>query len=146
MATLAEKLLSKEVRPKVVVDAARVVEEEVQAKSGFSGIAIKAAYGVVKTLKPGVIPEVLDAMLDDFVSRLEPFYAAWQKAPSGAFAQDIGPQAGPVADALLAITDERAGGSKNATMKKAYEKLRPSGKKQVEAAIPRLARMIEKYL
>ncbi|MFI4981789.1 MAG: DUF6918 family protein, partial [Nevskiales bacterium] len=28
----------------------------------------------------------------------------------------------------------------------AYDKLRPTGKKQVEAAVPRLGRMIEPYL
>ena len=54
-------------------------------------------------------------------------------------------RAGQVADALLAISDERAARAKNQGAKKAYEKLRPSGKKHVETAVPRLGRLIAKY-
>jgi hypothetical protein len=35
--------------------------------------------------------------------------------------------------------------AKNPTLKKAYEKLRPTGKKHVEAAVPRIGRLISKY-
>jgi hypothetical protein len=85
-------------------------------------------------------------MLDDFVARLEPLYAEWQKNPATPFQSFLDPRAGQAADALLSITDDRARVSKNQTLKKAYEKLRPSGKKQVESAIPRLGRMISKYV
>lgn len=146
MPTLAEKLLTKEVRPKLLLDAVRVIEEEVQDKTGLSGLAIKATYGVVKALKPGVITEVLDAMLDDFVAHLEPLYAESQRAAAPTLVSYLDPRAGQVAEALLTISDERAARSKNPTMKKAYEKLRPTGKKHVEAAVPRLSRMVEKYL
>ena len=54
-------------------------------------------------------------------------------------------RAGEVADALLAISDERAARAKNQGLKKAYEKLRPTGKKHVEAAVPRVGRLIAKY-
>ena len=43
------------------------------------------------------------------------------------------------------ISDERAARAKNQAAKKAYEKLRPTGKKNVEAAVPRLAAMVEKH-
>ena len=52
---------------------------------------------------------------------------------------------GEVAEALLAITDERAQRTKNQVLKTAYEKLRPAGKKHVEAAVPRISRLIDKY-
>jgi len=52
---------------------------------------------------------------------------------------------GDVAEALLSITDERAKRATNNTAKAAYEKLRPTGKKHVEEAVPRLARMIEQH-
>jgi hypothetical protein len=146
MPTLADKLLAPNIRPKVVADAAQLVDEEVRDKSGLSGMAIKAAYGIVKAVKPGIIPEVLDAMLDDFIARLEPFNAEWQKTPSAPFSTFLDSRIGPAADALLAITDERARVSRNSTLKKAYERLRPTGKKHVEAAIPRLGRLVSKYL
>ena len=50
-----------------------------------------------------------------------------------------------VADALLAISDERAQRAKNQSLRKAYEKLRPTGKKHVEAAVPRVGRLVAKY-
>jgi hypothetical protein len=146
MPTLAEQLLTQDVRPKVVADAVKVVDAEVQDKGGLSGLAIKAAYGMVKAVKPGIIPEVLDSLMDDFVARLEPFYTDWQQQPGRPFSDFIASRGGAVADALLAITDDRARISKNSTLKKAYEKLRPSGKKQVEAAVPRLGRMVQTYL
>ena len=52
---------------------------------------------------------------------------------------------GEVAEALLAITDERAQRAKNQALKRAYEKLRRTAKKHVEAAVPRIGRLVDKY-
>jgi hypothetical protein len=144
MPTLKEIMLVPGNRPKVVADCTTLVQEEVDSKGGLSGLAIKAAYAVVKAVKPGFIGEAIDHMLDDFVGKLEPFWADAQakNEPVGALMTG---RAGEVADALLAISDGRAARAKNATAKKAYEKLRPTGKKHVEAAVPRLGRMIAKY-
>jgi hypothetical protein len=144
MSTLTEILLVPGTRPKVVADCARLVDEEVDSKGGLSGLAIKGAYMVVKAVKPGFINEAIEHMLDDFVRRLEPFHTeAQQKSePIGPF---LSARAGAVAEALLAISDERAARAKNQTVKKAYEKLRPTGKKNVEAAVPRIGRLVAKY-
>ena len=144
MPTLKEIMLIPGNRPKVVADCGTLVQEEVDSKGGLSGLAIKAAYAVVKAVKPGFISEALDGMLDDFVERLEPFWADAQakNEPVGAL---MNARAGEVADSLLAISDARAARAKNQGVKKAYEKLRPTGKKNVEAAVPRLGRLIAKY-
>ena len=144
MPTLTEILTVPGTRPKVVADCATLVQEEVDSKGGLSGLAIKAAYAVVKAVKPGFIGEAVDHMLDDFVNRLEPFWADAQakNEPIGAL---MNGRAGQVADALLTISDERAARSTNGTLKKTYEKLRPTGKKHVEAAVPRIGRLVAKY-
>jgi Family of unknown function (DUF6918) len=144
MPTLKEILTVPGTRPKVVADCATLVQEEVDSKGGLSGLAIKAAYAVVKAVKPGFIPESIDHMLDDFAGRLEPYWADAQakNEPVGAL---MNSRASAVADSLLAISDERAARAKNQAAKKAYEKLRPTGKKNVEAAVPRLGRLIAKY-
>jgi hypothetical protein len=144
MSTLAEVLLVPGNRPKVVDDCVRLVDEEVASKGGLSGLAIKGAYAVVKAVKPGFITEAIDHMLDDFVKRLEPFHAEAQQK-NEPIAPFLGARAGAAADALLAISDDRAARAKNQTVKKAYEKLRPTAKKQVEAAIPRVGRLLAKY-
>lgn len=144
MATLNEILLVPGTRPKVIVDCGKLIEEEVDSKGGLTGLAVKAAFAVVKAVKPGFVTEAIDHMLEDFVGRLEPFWADAQarNEPVGAL---MNGRAGQVADALLAISDARAAGARNPTLKKAYEKLRPTGKKHVEAAVPRIGRLIAKY-
>lgn len=144
MSTLSELLLVPGNRPKVVGDCVRLIEEEVDSKGGLTGLAVKGAFALVRAVKPGFVTEAVDSMLDDFVKRLEPFHAAAQarNEPTGA---SMNSRAGEVAEALLAISDERAQRAKNPTLKKAYEKLRPAGKKHVEAAVPRIARLITKY-
>jgi hypothetical protein len=144
MPTLNEILLVPGNRPKLIADCVKVIEEEVDAKGGLTGLAVKAAFAVVKAVKPGFVPEAVDHMLNDFVTRLEPFWADAQarNEPIGAL---MNGRAGQVADALLAISDERAARAQNQTLKKAYERLRPAGKKHVEAAVPRIGRLMAKY-
>jgi hypothetical protein len=148
MGTLQEKLLAPNVRPQVVTDCAHLIDEEVSSKSGFSGLAIKGAFAVVKAVKSGIVPEVVDSLLPSFAEKLEPIYAAWvatPASPDGALPGYLEKRSGEVAEALLSITDERAKKSKNATFRKTYEKLRPSGKDHVEHAVPRLGKVLEKY-
>jgi hypothetical protein len=144
MPTLTEILLVPGNRPKVITDCVQLIDEEVASKGGLTGLAVKGAYALVKAVKPGFVNEAVDHMLDDFVKRLEPFWADAQSRnePVGPLMSSRAPE---VADALLAISDERAQRAKNQGLRKAYDKLRPTGKKHVEAAVPRVGRLIAKY-
>jgi len=147
--TLASRLLADEQqRPAILNDCLRMIDAEVDAKGGLTGLAIKGGYKVVQAVKPGFVREALDHLLDDFVRRLEPF---WQqhRAQGGdprMFADALQRQAGAVADALLGLTDEKARRAKNPTVKSAYDKLRPQAKKHVEEAIPRVGRTLTPHL
>jgi hypothetical protein len=147
--TLSERLLAdKSKRPRILTDCEKLIEDEVGAKSGLTGLAIKGAYMVVCRVKPGIIREAMDGLLDDFVKRLEPFYKAHRDANGEPkdFGQYISRRPGEVADALLGITDDRARRAKNATLKGAYEKLRPQAKKHTEEAVPRVGRTLSPHL
>jgi len=147
VSTLKEILLSDANRAQVVREAAQLVDSEVGGKKGMSGIAIKAGYKTVKTVKPGLVPEAVDSLLDRFVERLEPFFSEWDGAGrSGGFDGFLSGKKNQVANALLGVTDDRAKVVANRTVKKAYEKLRPQGEKNVEEAVPGLGRLIAKYL
>ena len=98
----------------------------------------------MKAVKPGIIPDVVNVLLDDFVTQLDPFYSRHQESGGGDFKKRLIGEADAVADALLAITDGRADRSKHRTLVKAYKKLRPQGKKQVVTAMPRIADMLVK--
>jgi hypothetical protein len=144
MASLREQLGSGEKRNAVIDDALVVLDQEVDDRSGITGLAIKGAYKVVKGIKPGFLREVVDALLDDFLDAIDPVYqeAAQQKKPAG---QHLVDNQSRVADALLAVTDRRAQHAQRQVVRSAYDKLRPMAKKQVEQAAPRLAKLLEKH-
>jgi len=141
---LADVMLDEGKRPQVVRDCTVFLDDEVAAKSGISGFAIKGGYKVVKKLKPGMIAEAFDSLLDDFVGRLEPFFAESQGA-GARFAEFARPRAGEIAEALLGITDDRSRGAKNKVLLKTYQKLRPFAKKNVEQAVPGIGRLVDKH-
>ena len=144
MPTLSDILAAQPKRGQVIDDAVGVLDAEVSDKSGISGLAIKAAVGVIKGIKPGFVRDVVDALLDDFLKALDPIYqeaVAAGKRPG----DHLRTNSGRVADALLAITDARVQRTDRAIIKSTYDKLRGSAKKQVEAAAPRLATLIDKH-
>jgi hypothetical protein len=144
--TLQELLLDPSRRPQVVTDCQGLLDSEVESKSGFSSIPVKGAYGMVKAVRPGIIHDAVDDLLDQLVARLEPFYADYRSAGgAGSLPDYLAGRGDEISDALLTITDARAERSHRATIKKAYGKLRPQGKKHVQEALPGVGKIIEKY-
>ena len=145
MAKLNEMIADPAKRKAVIEDCTRLVDDEVANKGGLSGLAIKGGYAMVKAIKPGIIREVVDKLIDEFCEKLEPYWADFQTKGGGTFERSLETKRTEVANALLGVTDKRATKADNRTIKKAYEKLRPTGVKNVEAAVPGIARIIEKH-
>ena len=145
MPTLNELLGAPPKRPLVVDDCCQVLEAEDADKGGLSGVAIKGAYSVVKGIKPGFVREVVDGLLDDFLRALDPLYqdAVKSGVPAGAY---LVTNKDRMAEALLGVTDARAQRAERMMIKKAYDKLRPIAKKQVEAAAPRLSQLLDRHV
>jgi hypothetical protein len=143
MTTLPE-LLTSEKKDQVVEDCCSLIDAEVKDKGGISGLAIKAGYGAVKGIKPGFVRTVVHDLLPEFAQALDP---VWQDAKKDGkpVAPFFASNSSRVADALLAITDAKAARSKSGVVKGTYDKLRNSAKKNVEAAVPRLGEMVQKY-
>ncbi len=131
-------------RPRVVDDCLKLVDDEVSDKGGLSGLAIKAGFAAVKSVKPGFIRGAVEALLPDFSQALDPVYQEAKRDNAPLRAHFV-KNAGRVADALLTITDARAAKSPHGVVKGAYDKLRGTAKKNVEAAVPRLGALIEKH-
>jgi hypothetical protein len=142
--SLVDVLTSPEKKTAVVEDCLRLIDDEVADKSGLSGMAIKAGFAAVKGVKPGFIRQVVEDLVPEFAKALDPIYAEAKDGGKSIAAHFVA-NAGRAADLLLAITDGKAQRSKHALVKGTYERLRPSAKKNVEAAMPRLGRLIEKY-
>jgi hypothetical protein len=144
MGTLRDKLKDDATRQRVIDDAIKVIDAEVSDKGGLGGMAIKGAYAMVKGIAPGILQKLLNGLLPDFLDALQPFA---DKAEQGGvdLKQYVLQQPSVVANALLAVTDSRAAKADGGTLKKGYEKLRPSAQKHVESALPRLADLVKTF-
>jgi len=145
MATLVELLGAPAKRGAIIDDALRVLDSEVDSKSGLGGLAIKGAFKIVKSISPDFLRGVVDHLLDDFLNALDPIYQEAQQRGLDA-RQHLISNPGRVADLLLGITDARAARAKNQLVKKTYEKLRDGAKKHVEAAVPRLGELFGRHV
>ena len=144
--SVAEVLLKPPKREQIIAESRQVLDAEVADKRGVSGLAVKGTFKVVKGIKPGLIPAVIDGLLDDFMAKIEPFWNSWKADPKGKTCRQHFIDNGPaVADALLEITDARARKNTNKILVKSYQKLRPKGREHVVASMPRVGAMIEKH-
>lgn len=142
-APLSEQLQSAEKRDALITDALEVLDAEVKDKSGLSGMAVKAAFTVVKGVQPGFLRSVVEKLLPDFVSQVDPIYQqalAQGLSPGGLIVQ----QKTKMAGALLSVTDKKAQNAQD-LVRKTYQKLRPSAEKHVEAAAPRIAGLLDRH-
>jgi len=144
MPSLAEQIGTGEKREAVIEDGCQVLDQEVAEKGGLTGIAIKGAYKIVQGVRPGFVRETVNHLLDDFLAAMDPIYqeASTKKIAAGAYLKQ---NSSRVAEALLAVTDRKAARAEGRVVKKANEELRPIAQKQVEAAVPRLANLVEKH-
>lgn len=145
MTKIKETLLDPTKRVQVIGDCSQMVSDEVNGKRGLTGLAVKAAFKAVRAFKPNIIESVMEALLDDFAAQLEPFYSDYLKSGESDLKRYLCQRDGEIADSLLMITDGRAKRSKLKTLVKAYEKLRPQGRKHVAEAVPGIAKLLQKY-
>lgn len=142
--SLVDKLTDETKKKDIVRDCCELIDAEVKDKGGISGLAIKAGYGAVKGIKPGFVEKAVEDLLPDFAKALDPLYDE-AKSQNKGISDHFSSQKGRVADALLGITDAKAARAKSGVAKGAYDKLRGTAKSNVEAAVPRLGKLIEKY-
>lgn len=148
MATLKETLLTEARRPELITQCVALIDGEVKKKKGFKGVAIKGAYGTIKAIKRGFVPGVVDALLDDWIEKMEPHFASHTSAGGAqdAFSSYLSAHADEVAESLLSVTDERAETTKHKRAAKLYKKLRPGAKANVVDALPGLGEVIDGHL
>jgi hypothetical protein len=145
MATLQEMLLPPDVAPQVVVDCQALVASELAGKGGLSGTAVKAAYKVVTAFAPGYYTETLASMLPDMADALEPFWADFLASGGADFGDYLAKHGGEASEAMLSVTDNMAQVSGRAAIVKAYQMVRGGASRNIEASLPALGAMVQKY-
>lgn len=146
MGALSDAVADPQRRRAIVDDGVKVIEEEVSDKGGVTGLVVKGAFKAVQSLKPGFVPRALDNLIPDFAQKIDPFYDAWKQSGKGDLRGYFVANGDRIANALLSITDERARNAEHATVKKAYDQLRPQGLQHTVAAMPRLAGLVQRHI
>ena len=144
MATLQELLLFPENAPHLIADTQALVDSEISSK-GITAAPLKAAYKVVTAFAPGYYQDVISAMLPGMVIQLEPYWADFTTSGGADFGDYLAKRGDEVSESLLAVTDDMAANSGRAAIVKAYQMVRGSASKNIEAALPALGAMVQKY-
>lgn len=142
MAYLVEKLGTEPLRTQVIADCVELIDAQVKQK----GFVIKSAYATIKAIKKRFVTETVDALLDDWMGKIQPHYDKWMVSKPTSFSDYIIARSDEVAEDLLSVTDARAERTSHTTAKKMYMRMRDSAKKNVVEGIPQLSKMIERHL
>jgi len=142
MPTLVEQLGNPTERPSVVKDCVELIDAQVKQK----GFIIKGAYSTIKAIKKGFVSETVDAMLDEWLTQIQPHYEKWEATKPSSLTDFMTARGDDIAEDLLKVTDRRAEKTSHTTAKKMYGKMRDGAKRNVVEAIPDLAKMIEKHV
>lgn len=142
MAYLVEKLGTEPLRTTVIADCVELIDAQVKQK----GFVIKSAYATIKAIKKKFVTETVDALLDDWMGKIQPHYDRWVVSKPTSFSDFIIARSDEVAEDLLSVTDARAEKTSHTTAKKMYMRMRDSAKKNVVEAIPELSRLVERHM
>ncbi|HUN37005.1 MAG TPA: hypothetical protein VMU95_33830 [Trebonia sp.] len=145
MATLRDILLAPETQPKVIDDGIALVDEQISDKSGISGAAVKLAYKTVVTFSPGHIRHMVEQLMPAMLEKIEPYWEQFQGSGGGSFGDYLAKNGEQLSESLLEITDTRAEGSGRPVIVKAYKTVRGSAAKNVQAALPGLGALVQRY-
>jgi hypothetical protein len=144
-ATLHQILLAPDTQPHVTADCIQLIEQEVAAKSGVSGTAVKLAYKAASTLKPGYLQSTVESLIPDMTDKLQPFWADFTASGASGFGDYLVKRSDEVSEALLSVTDRRAEVCERPTILKAYRTVRGSAARNVAAALPNLGSLVQKH-
>jgi hypothetical protein len=99
-ATLQEILLAPETQPHVIADCLKLIKQEVAAKSGVSGAAVKLAYKTANAFASGYLQHTVESLLPDMVVALEPYWADFTASGASDFGDYLVKRGDEVSEAL----------------------------------------------
>ncbi|MBO3457771.1 hypothetical protein G7B40_021635 [Aetokthonos hydrillicola Thurmond2011] len=140
---LSEGLSNPTKKAMVVDDCCKMIDAQLASKQGISGIALKTAFNTLKGIKPGYISDVVETLLPQCLDAIDPIWC--EGVQNGDPVEYLVEHRSRTAEVLLSVTDNLVKDSKRKIARATYNQLRGSAKQHVEAAVPDLAKVIEKY-
>ncbi|MGH3186379.1 MAG: DUF6918 family protein [Streptosporangiaceae bacterium] len=144
-ATLQEALLAPDTRPQVVADGKKLLEHQVSGLHGVSGAAIKIAYKTVMLFSSDHVRYMIDSLLPQMADELEPYWTEFNATGDTDFGAYLAAHGEKVSEALLSVTDARGRASDRPVIIKAYNAVRDRAAKHVQAALPQVGALVQKY-
>lgn len=149
MGIVKDKLIDGGKRPEVIADCVRLVDSEVASKKGVTGMMIKGGYKAFKALRPTIVKEAVEHLLDDFIGIADGHYDEYleqEPQKSTSFENWSKQRDSRIADDMLGITDRIMDKTNKVALKKIYKGMRPVAQKNVAQAVPGIARLVQKYM
>jgi hypothetical protein len=143
--TLPDILLTDGAQQQIAADCQALIGQELSTKSGVSAAALKLAYKAVTTFAPGYYQSTVESMVPDLLNGLQPFWADFHAAGGGQFGDYLAKRSEEVSEALLKVTDEMSRGSERPALVKTYNTVRGGAGRHIEAALPAVGTLVEKY-
>ncbi len=144
MMSLVEKFRENPSREQLIKDCIDLIDTQVKKQKGVSGLAIKGAYKTVSAIKKGFVRSVVDSLLNDWLTKVQPYFSEWQKESTTSFGEFLSTKRESVSEALLSVTDQQAETADNKTAAKLYSKFRPKAAEHVKDALPGLGDILER--
>ncbi|MEM9163937.1 MAG: hypothetical protein AAGC54_12825 [Cyanobacteria bacterium P01_F01_bin.4] len=141
---LSEKVKDQTIRENIASDCAKLIDDHVSAKSGLSGMALKATYSMVKGIGSDYIPGAIKRLLPQACEALDPMWL--EGIQVGDPVEHLIQNRTLTADTILSVTDTRVQVTNNGIIRGAYNKLRKSVKNDVEEAVPGIAKIIGSHV
>ena len=141
---LTSAIQNETVRNEIAADCSQLIDRQVSAKGGLSGLALKTAYKVVKGIGADYIPGAINRLLPETCAALDPIWAEGVQA--GDPVLYLSNHQDRTADIILGATDRRIANNGNAIIKSSYQKLRKSVKGDVATAVPELAQILNRHV
>lgn len=140
---LTDQIKNRNAQASITADCAKLIDEQVAAKNGIGGLALKATYGVVKGIGADYVSGAIDRVLPEVLNALDPIWNEGIQA--GNPVEYLANNRSRTADMVLSVTDARIEKTSNGVVRGAYNKLRKSVKNDVEEAVPDLAKIIGQH-
>ena len=142
--SLTHKIEDPAVKTAIANDCAQLIDRQVSAKGGLSGIALKAAYGVVKGIGTNYVPGAIKRLMPETCAAVEPVWEAG--VAKGDPVAHLTAESDRTADLILGATDARIARVNNGLIAGTYNKLRKSIRPEVITAVPEVAQILNKHI
>jgi hypothetical protein len=149
MSQLRERLACPETRTRVVEECTSLIHGQIADATGIAGTAVRLAHRASTRMRPHGVREMVDHLLPEFATQLEPWYAPTlnldEEARKATFREALIRDARAVSSALVGVTDRTVASSK-APFSSIYRGIRATAVEQVCAAVPGLADILARYV